>query len=278
MTRDQTVLRFITREMRGIEVAPYHSPLASKAQGYNCLTLDIFNFEQLRENARNDPNVRDKIHRIESVDIVASATDLEAAVAARGELESFDYILSSHNFEHLPNPIRFLNACGAVLKKDGLLTMAIPNKRFTFDYSRALSSFANFYRAFHENHSQPDPWISFDFGASFAKDVPVSPGAPGIPKYANNLTEQFNELQRKLKEKETGPYVDAHVWVFTPESFISIIKDCIILKLIPLRLVHVELVNFEFYVHFRNTGFASAEYISQLEENRSSSAALAFRS
>lgn len=277
MTREQKILRFINREMRGIEVAPYHSPLAPKAQGFNCLTLDVFDDERLQENARNDPHVADRITRIEHVDIVSSATELDEAIAARGELGSFDYIVSSHNFEHLPNPIRFLKACGKVLKPGGLLSMAIPNKRFTFDYSRALSSFTNVYRAFHENHAQPDAWTLFDFSANFAKDVGQSPTVKSTPKYANSLTKEFEGLKKRL---ESGPaqYEDAHVWVFTPESFISIIGDCTILKLIPLTLVHVEVADFEFYVHFRNTGEFPDEETVKLEKRRNENPALSFRS
>lgn len=264
--------------MRGIEVAPYHNPLAAKSKGYNCLTLDIFDYEQLLENARKDPNLHGKVDHIESVDIVASATDLDEAIERRGELGSFDYVLSSHNFEHLPNPIRFLKACGRVLKKDGLLTMAIPNKRFTFDYGRALSSFVDVYRAYHESHIQPDPWVLFDFSTGYTRDVPSSQGQQGVPRYENKLTEKFKELQERLNNNERSDYLDAHVWVFTPESFVSIISDCMLLKLIPMSLVHVEMADFEFYVHFRNTGVLSDEDARKLEERRNAIPAVAFRS
>lgn len=276
MIREQKILRFINKEMRGIEIAPYHSPLAPKSQGFNCLTLDVFDDERLLENARKDPNVLDKIDRIEHVDIVSSATDLDLAIEARGEIGSFDYVISSHNFEHLPNPIQFLRACGKVLKPGGLLTMAIPNKRFTFDYSRALSSFTNVYRAFHENHTQPDPWTLFDFSANFANDVGQSPAVQSAPKYANSLTEKFEELKARL-ERPPEPYEDAHVWVFTPESFVSIITDCTILKLIPLTLVHLEPADFEFYVHFRNSGIFPDNEAKKLEARRNDSPARSFR-
>lgn len=278
MTREEKILRFISRDMRGIEVAPYHNPLASKSKGYNCLTLDIFDYEQLTANARKDPNVKDKVDCIENVDIVASATDIDEAVEKRGELGSFDYVLSSHNFEHLPNPIRFLKACGKVLKKQGLLTMAIPNKRFTFDYGRSLSSFVDFYRAYHESHVQPDPWVLFDFEAGYTKDVPSSEGVQGVPRYGNKLTEKFNQLKARLNGDCREDYIDAHVWVFTPESFVTIISDCMLLKLIPMSLVHVEVADFEFYVHFRNTGVLSDEDAHRLEERRNVIPAVAFRS
>ena len=263
--------------MRGIEVAPYHSPLAPKRDGFNCLTLDIFNYEQLLENARKDPNVRDKIDNIQPVDIVASATNIDAAVMDRDELETYDYIVSSHNFEHLPNPIKFLKACGRVLKKNGLLSMAIPNKRFTFDIARPLSSFADFYRAFHENYERPDPWTIFDFQSSFANDVPISTKTNGTPVYANSLTTTFNELIDRLSNNADQSYQDAHCWVFTPESFMSIILNCMILRLTPLSLTHVEDAGFEFYAHFRNTGPLSVENSLKLEQDRRNQTIMSFK-
>ncbi|QTD45762.1 class I SAM-dependent methyltransferase [Ottowia testudinis] len=273
-TREQKILRYINLSMRGIEIAPYHNPLAPKAKGYNCLTLDVFDFDRLKENAKNDPNVKDKIDLIEPVDIVTSATELDIAIERRGELGTFDYIISSHNFEHLPNPIRFLLACGRTLKPGGILSMAIPNKRFTFDYARSLSRFIDVFRAFHENHIKPDLWTLFDFNASFAENVPTTPQHPGTPKYANQVTDAFSDLKKRLASDAPQDYMDAHVWVFTPESFTSIMLDCMILGLIPLSLVQIEEAGFEFYAHFKNTNNIPKEDITKLESLRKPRAAI----
>ena len=53
---------------------------------------------------------------IEEVDLVGSCTHIGKLVRARGEAGKFDYIVSSRNFEHLPNPIRFLQGCAAARK------------------------------------------------------------------------------------------------------------------------------------------------------------------
>lgn len=55
-TREELLLANISRHMKGIEIAPYHRPIAPKSQGYNCLTLDIFDTNTLRERASRDPN------------------------------------------------------------------------------------------------------------------------------------------------------------------------------------------------------------------------------
>jgi hypothetical protein len=62
--------------MKGLEIGPYFSPLASKRNGYSCLSLDVFPTEELRRRAQADPNVpEDMISHIEEVDLVGTATE-----------------------------------------------------------------------------------------------------------------------------------------------------------------------------------------------------------
>src|SRR4030095_2803129 len=109
--RRTEILKNITKTQKGIEVGPWFSPLAPKQKGYNCLSLDVFDTETLKEKAKTDPLVADnKIPLIEPVDLIGTATAIDRIVEERGELGTFDYIISSHNFEHSPNPITFLNS------------------------------------------------------------------------------------------------------------------------------------------------------------------------
>ena len=116
MDRREQILKHTTKDQKGIEIGPWFAPLAPEREGYNCLSFDVFKTEDLRRIAERDPNVdNSRIASIEDVDIVCSSTEIYDAVAARDELGGFDYIISSHNFEHLPNPIKFLRGCEKVL-------------------------------------------------------------------------------------------------------------------------------------------------------------------
>lgn len=48
----------------------------------------------------------------------------------------FDYVILCHVLEHVPEPIRFLNEIGALLRSGGVALLAIPDKRRTLDASR----------------------------------------------------------------------------------------------------------------------------------------------
>ena len=77
----------------------------------------MFDFGTLRKRVAEDPNIAaELIPLIEEVDLVGSCTHIGKLVRARGEAGKFDYIVSSRNFEHLPNPIRFLQGCAAARK------------------------------------------------------------------------------------------------------------------------------------------------------------------
>ena len=120
MDRRSAILKYTTKEQRGIEVGPWFNPIASKRDGYRCLVLDVFDSETLRKRAAGDPNIAAaSVPLIEDVDLVGSSTHIGELVRARGEAGTFDYIVSSHNFEHLSNPILFLQGCAEALRPGG---------------------------------------------------------------------------------------------------------------------------------------------------------------
>jgi len=248
MDRKERILKFANKEMLGIEIAPYFTPIAPKKDGWNCLSVDIFDTDSLIALAAKDPDpfVNEKVKNIENVDIVTSATELLDAIKAINKLGQFDYICSSHNFEHLPNPVKFLKACGEVLKTNGYLSMAIPNKRHTFDYAKPLTGTKDILRLYLNDYSKPDRFNLFE---SVSSHVEIS---QTNKKYVNTIEDAYEQL---LKYSDDSEYIDAHVTIFTPESFLNIINDLIILELIPLVIVDIHVEGIEFIVHFSNIGY-----------------------
>jgi SAM-dependent methyltransferase len=67
----------------------------------------------------------------------------EGADLAEISDESYDFILSSHMLEHSANPLRALQAWRRVLKPTGSIVLLLPNKRWTFDHNRPVTSLAH---------------------------------------------------------------------------------------------------------------------------------------
>ncbi len=68
---------------------------------------------------------------------------------------SLDFVVANHFFEHSENPIQTLENLLRVLKPAGVLFMAVPDKRYTFDAERPSTAFATL-RATYKTGVRPD--------------------------------------------------------------------------------------------------------------------------
>lgn len=60
---------------------------------------------------------------------------------ARGEIEErFDLVYSAHNLEHQVNCVAHINSVSGLLRPGGCFVAIIPDKNYTFDYFRPLST------------------------------------------------------------------------------------------------------------------------------------------
>lgn len=252
--RSQQVLRSISKSDKGIEIGPWFAPLAPKREGFNCLTLDVFDGATLRDKARGDPNIpQAQVPLIEEVDLLGTSTEIAQLVASKEALGSFDYVVSSHNFEHLPNPIKFLRGCGEVLKLGGLVTMAIPDRRTCFDHFRPNSRLSEWIEADLENRKQPTLAQQFDHASLHALDR----GGSFKWEAVKNLKESYEDWLARKSLADT-PYRDTHCWTFTPLSFEDLITEAFFLGLIPFEPLYISANRGnEFFVQLKNVGYAN---------------------
>ena len=256
-----TILRDgIGKHSEVLEIGPYFNPIAARRDGYRVTTIDVFDTGALQRRAAADPNLGPtRVPGIEDVDLVGSACDLaDLTLAKYGPDKKFDWILSSHNFEHLPDPIRFLRQCAAVLGDTGTLRMAVPDKRFCFDHFRQISDISEWLQAFHERRTSPTVYQAFREEAHRS-----TLGADG----------RWTPVRQTLAFYRAwlGPdgvvpdgYIDTHCWAFTPESFELLLHDVRAFGLVPLRITSIsEPKGLEFFVDLSPVG--AAELLSEDE-------------
>lgn len=243
-----------------LEIAPYFNPAMPKTAGHNVLTVDIFDAPSLRQQALSDSNIpNERIGEIEEVDLVGDASDLSRLVKAAGITEPISFIVSSHNFEHLPNPIRFLRGVEEVLAPGGVLAMAIPDCRATFDYFRSLTRLSDWLVAYHDGHSQPSNETLFDLSSNRAtfevNGVLVGSRSlqtvrPELAYLAGDLRAAYGDWLRRRATPEA--YLDSHVSVVFDASFRLMIEDLRHLGLIGLEIIEIsENRGHEFFAHLR---------------------------
>jgi len=121
--RDGILLRGIDRQALGLEIGPSHRPVAAKRNGFNVRILDHLDAPGLRAKYA-DHGV--DVAAIEEVDYVWRGESLEALVGG----ERFAWIIASHVIEHVPDFIGFLGSCERILAPGGVLSLAVPDKRY----------------------------------------------------------------------------------------------------------------------------------------------------
>lgn len=233
----------------GIEVGGGYRPLFKKKDGYNVLTIDHASREDLIVKYKDDSSVSDLLNDIENVDAIDDGSEFTNLLNLKNG--SVDYIVGVHNFEHIPNPIRFLQRCQTALKDTGKLFLIIPDRRGTFDYFRPYTSIGQWVEAYRENrniHSFSSLYDMFAYGVDGNGDY-ESVNFIHAPSAAH-------ELAYKLYSPDS--YRDTHGFVYTPASFCFLATYTRALGLTQLgirKIIVPRNSNFEFLAILDKTDF-----------------------
>ena len=83
--------------------------------------------------------------------IIADATDLSVI-----ESETYDFLLSSNNLEHIANPLKAMKEFLRILKKDGLIIIFVPCKAYSFDHRRDDTLFEHLIQDYEDGVLEDD--------------------------------------------------------------------------------------------------------------------------
>ena len=129
--------------------------------------------------------------------------------------DRFDYIVASHVIEHTICLVCFLEDCAGLLRPGGALTLAIPDKRYSFDRFRertAIGRVIDTHDAGPKTHT-PGSVIEHHLGdVRKGEKGAWWAGAPGTYRSSDRLAYAMEQAEAAAK----GTYIDTHNWVFTP--------------------------------------------------------------
>ena len=113
----------------GIEIGALHSPLEIPLHA-KVHYVDRLSVAELRKQY---PELAE--YELVEVDIIDDGETIPSIADA-----SLDFVIANHMIEHCQNPIGTIEQHLRVLKPGGILYLAVPDKRYTFDRDRPLTS------------------------------------------------------------------------------------------------------------------------------------------
>ena len=234
MDRLEKLLFGIERTARILEVGPSHNPVAPKAAGWQSFVLDHATQADLKEIYREHGVALD---RIEPVDFVWAGGAIHDAVPAT-QHGTFDACIASHVLEHLPDPLGFFASLDHLLTVDGMVSLALPDKRFCFDYFRPLTLAPAWIEAFERKATRHSRRNVMEFAAyQMANGSQYSWGQfDKMQVLLRGELEPAKERADAVGLSDSTPYVDCHAWCFTPSSFELLILELGALGLIGFRI------------------------------------------
>lgn len=168
----------------GVEIGALHDPLRVPGSA-KVKYVDRMSLPDLR---RTYPEFNSR--KLVNVDIIDDGERLMTIKEA-----TQDFVIANHFVEHCQNPIEAIKNMLRVLKVEGVLYLAIPDKRCTFDSARQLTTFEHLMRDFHEGPA----WSRKDHFEDFVKNV-------------CKIDDEVAEQRQVDKYMDTDFNIHYHVW------------------------------------------------------------------
>lgn len=261
MDRKEHILKHIEKSGFGLEIGPSHNPIAAKKDGYNVDVVDHLSRAQLMDKYADHGVDLDKI---EEVDYIWNGQSFAELTGKRGH---YDWIISSHSIEHSPDFIAFLNGCAQVLKDDGVISLAVPDQRFSFDHFRALSGLGEVIDAHSEKrkaHSAGKVAEHFLNAVSKGGEIAWAAHSHGNFEPVHDLLTVKQHMQAAI---DSDVYQDVHAWCFVPNSFRLLMNDLHLLGYTELKEVdYFSPIGSEFYINLSTSGVGPAETRLELQQ------------
>jgi len=208
----------------GVEVGALDRPTLSR-DDVDVRYLDHLDTDGLRTKYRTHRAI--SADRIVDISYVWNDGTLAQVV---GVGTRFDFFAASHVIEHIANPIGWLNEIHGVLKPGGRLLLFVPDKRFTFDVKRPCTRLSALVDAYFSDRRRPSFGQIYEHYTHAAKvDPSVAWRTPDMAERARILPRHGVPLalDKCRQAQAADAYVDVHCSVFTPYSFVELLRDMV---------------------------------------------------
>jgi len=170
----------------GIEIGAMDSPLPLNKE----VKVNYLDRVTKEEQIKIFPDL--DINLLVNIDIIGDGETLNGI-----EDNSQNFVIANHMLEHCQNPILTIQNFLRVLKSDGIIFLAIPDKRFTFDKPRKLTSWDHMLKDFKEGPA----WSENDHYFNFVKHTYHGEG---------KTNKEIEQVIKNLRQQNFS--IHFHVW------------------------------------------------------------------
>jgi SAM-dependent methyltransferase len=235
----------LRKDFTALEIGPLDRPLLTK-DDCRITYVDHMSSNDLKDKYRQDPSVN--CDEIVPIDFVWQGT-LRPLIDTHNGL---DLIIACHVIEHVPDFVTFLRELEELLAPDGYIFLVVPDKEYTFDFLRNLTTVDQILSSFITKQKRPTLNQILD-DIIHSSDHSIERGWGGgsegkQPALTRTLLEGYS-IGKDIFERDE--YFDCHCWVFTPLNFFSIMQKLCALELLKIGYqdhTATQLGEFEFTV------------------------------
>ena len=237
-----------------LEIGASYNPLLSHNRS-NIYNIDVMTKNELIIKNEKEFIIFDKNNIPETDFLLTTENDFDFYKCVGNSIK-FDYIISSHNFEHFPNFIKSLNSLEKILNDSCQIIAFIPDCRFEFDTYRNLTKVSKLIADFYNDKRKPsleeiienrllfcntstiNLWHNYNLynNLSYLEanyKINCDETECITNQILNNSKETIENIYNSYLKLD---YIDAHVNCFTPDSFKRIIDILLELNYINLKI------------------------------------------
>jgi SAM-dependent methyltransferase len=210
----------VTPAKHGLEISPLFAQLVVRGEA-QMVYCDRLSTEDLQSREKDNQGRIGLKCEVEEMDFVWKDGTLLPAYF--GDDEKFDFVVSSHVMEHVPNFLGFLAQQFQICKDDGVVCFVVPDVKLTGKYFQPLTTPAQLIDVLLVNRDKPSPGMVYE--ATY--HIFEWPGLENLrakhvlETQRGYTTAQAAEFARVAVER----YIDVHCWSFTYSTFEDVFAE-----------------------------------------------------
>ena len=200
---------------KGVEFGALHNPLKIDRSKASVFYADKYSKSDLVQNFPELEKIQESIVETDIL-LDLNRDNLQASIE-----HDFDFYIANHVIEHLVNPLRFFDSLERIMKPGSYLYLAVPDKEYTFDRHRELTTWEHLYREYLGNTTKLSKEHLEDFIINITKDH-INDSVRKKEMY-DDYANWFKRWSIRQKHRQRSIHV--HVW--NQDSFDKFITKAI---------------------------------------------------